>query len=318
MTKANGAQENARQTISFLGPVASYTHAAALQRFGHSDYVLRPVTTIEDIFAAVANSTADRGVVPFENSTNGIVPATLDLFANATGKYGELEIVGEEYVAVNHCIVGLPLTSVPNDAAKPNLSYITTLYSHPQAWGQCTKFLSAHLAKAEHVDTSSTSRAAELVSVGTDPVVAAISSALAAKHYKLDILADSIQNTSNNTTRFLVIRRSPTSSPAKSGSDNDGTGWKTLISFTVPHTTPGALADCLAVFKAHDLNLTGFHTRPFSSQADGGEAAWRYIFFAEFGGRRGESSVDDACRELLGVAESGRWLGSWENGTAKG
>nr|OQO20428.1 hypothetical protein B0A51_14660 [Rachicladosporium sp. CCFEE 5018] len=318
MTKANGAQEKARQTVVFLGPLASYTHAAALQRFSKAGYELRPVTTIEDIFTAVANADGDRGVVPFENSTNGIVPATLDLFANASGKYGELEIVGEEYVAVNHCIVGLRLESVPNDAAKPNLSYITTLYSHPQAWGQCTKFLSAHLAKAEHVDTSSTSRAAELVSVGKDPVVAAISSALAAKHYKLDILADSTQNTSNNTTRFLIIRRSPTSSPAKSGSDNDGTGWKTLISFTVPHTTPGALADCLAVFKAHDLNLTGFHTRPFSSQADGREAAWRYIFFAEFGGRRGESSVDDAFRELLGVAESGRWLGSWEDGTAKG
>ncbi|OQO03488.1 hypothetical protein B0A48_10152 [Cryoendolithus antarcticus] len=322
MTKANGAQEKARQTVVFLGPVASYTHAAALQRFSKTGYELRPVTTIEDIFAAVADSTADRGVVPFENSTNGIVPATLDLFANASGKYGELEVIGEEYVAVNHCIVGLASGSIPHDAAKPNLSYITTLYSHPQAWGQCTKFLSANLAKAEHVDTSSTSRAAELVSVGKDPVIAAISSALAAKHYKLDVLADSIQNTSNNTTRFLIIRRNSTSSPGKprsdAGSDNDGTGWKTLISFTVPHTTPGALADCLAVFKAHDLNLTGFHTRPFSSQVDGGEAAWRYIFFAEFGGRRGESSVDDAFQELLGVAESGRWLGSWEEGTAKG
>ncbi|KAK6404395.1 prephenate dehydratase, partial [Oleoguttula sp. CCFEE 5521] len=238
MTTPNGPVEKHGKTVAFLGPIASYTHAAALQRYHDSDFELKPVTTIEDIFAAVANGDADRGVVPFENSTNGIVPATLDLFANASGKYNGIVVIGEEYVAVNHCIVGLLADNTLKDVTKRSLSHITTLYSHPQAWGQCTQFLSTHLPTAEHLDTSSTSRAAELVSLAKDSSIAAISSALAAEHYKLDILAGSIQNTSNNTTRFLIIRQEATSSLAKQPPDADTDvapgKWKTLISFTVP------------------------------------------------------------------------------------
>ena len=135
--------------VAYLGPVASYTHQAALDSFTEPRFILRPETSIEDVFAAVASGSASRGVVPFENSSNGSVVFTLDLFANLSGKYGDIVVVNEAYVRVNHCIVGHP-AAAPNTEASliPDWSHITKLYSHPQAWGQCKKFLGAHFKHA--------------------------------------------------------------------------------------------------------------------------------------------------------------------------
>lgn len=303
--------------VAYLGPVASYTHQAALDSFTEPRFTLRPQTSIEDVFAAVANGSASRGVVPFENSSNGSVVFTLDLFANIAGKYGGLVVVNEAYVRVNHCIVGHAATSSTETDISEDWSRITKLYSHPQAWGQCKKFLAANFKHAEKQDVSSTSRGAALVASNpADTSTAAISSALAAKENGLQILAANIQDSSENTTRFLIIRRaSETASLDMRTFVEEPVEWdlyKTLVSFTVAqHGAPGALADCLAVFKKHKITLTSINSRP------SGEGSWHYVFFVEFKGRKRVPAqggpVNAALNDLGTVAKDWRWLGSFED-----
>lgn len=301
--------------VAYLGPVASYTHQAALDSFTEPRFILRPETSIEDVFAAVADGSASRGVVPFENSSNGSVVFTLDLFANLLGKYGDIVVVNEAYVRVNHCIVGHP-AAAPSETGG-DWSDITKLYSHPQAWGQCKKFLGANFKHAEKQDVSSTSRGAALVAANpADTHTAAISSALAAKENGLAVLAPNIQDLSENTTRFLVIRRaSETATLDMRTFVDEPVEWdmyKTLVSFTVAqHGAPGALADCLAVFKKHKITLTSINSRP------SGEGSWHYVFFVEFKGRKRALNqggpVNEALQDLGTVAKDWRWLGSFED-----
>lgn len=300
--------------MAYLGPPASYTHQAALDSFPDPRFTLRPETSIEDVFAAVATGTASRGVVPFENSSNGSVVFTLDLFANQSGKYGDLVVVNEAYVRVNHCIVG---HATSPEGTGTDWKSITKLYSHPQAWGQCKNFLSTHLKHAEKQDVSSTSRGAALVASSPhDPQIAAISSALAARENNLSILAPNIQDSSSNTTRFLILRRRPEAEALDARTlieeHVEQSRYKTLISFTVAqHGAPGALADCLAVFKKYGITLTSINSRP------SGEASWHYVFFVEFRGRKRSVEqggvVNEALGELGGVAKGWRWLGSFED-----
>jgi prephenate dehydratase len=308
------AEENLK--VSYLGPLASYTHQAALDSFKDPKYQLQPETTIEDVFTAVANGSSSRGVVPFENSSNGSVVFTFDLFANLSGKFSDIVVVNEAYVRVNHCIVGHRATD-SNTENNPDYSHITKLYSHPQAWGQCKNFLSTHFKHAEKQDVSSTSRGAALVAANpTDTSTAAISSALAAHENNLSILASNIQDSSENTTRFLIIRRASDTASLEQRTFVDAPveadAYKTLVSFTVAqHGAPGALADCLAVFKKHAISLTSINSRP------SGEASWHYVFFVEFKGRKraeGQGGVVNAALEDLGlVAKGWRWLGSFED-----
>lgn len=270
------------------------------------------------MFAAVQDGTAHRGVVPFENSTNGSVVFTLDLFADLHSKYSDILVCGEAYVSVSHCLLGLD-NSVSNDYSK-----VTKLYSHPQAWGQCKTFLQTHLKHAERFDVSSTSRAAQMVAESKDPHSAAISSKVAGTLFNLSLLSEGINDVSGNQTRFLVLRRKDSSeaSPkppapvcdSSAGHGKDEEDYKTLLLFTLPYTpsnpNPGALAQCLSVFGGHKLNLTSINTRP------SGVANWEYIFFIEFKGRKDEGNggaVNAAFKELEGVCAWYRWLGSWEN-----
>jgi prephenate dehydratase len=192
-----------------------------------------------------------------------------------------------------------------------DLSKIKKLYSHPQAWGQCKAFLSTYLKGVERQDVSSTSRAAEIAAQDTSGESAALSSFVAAELFGLDVLAESINDHVGNTTRFLVIRRkdkaSLPASPSPDSAGGDGS-WKTLVTFTVDHANPGALAQCLAAFAKYGLNLTSINTRP------SGVENWHYIFFVEFKGRMEEGGkVDKALKELESVASRSKCLGSWEN-----
>ncbi len=253
----------------------------------------------------------NRGVVPFENSTNGSVVFTLDLFANLYDKYSDVLVCGEAYVSVSHCLLGL------DDSSPPDYSKITKLYSHPQAWGQCKTFLRQHLNHAERFDVSSTSRAAQMVAESKDSGAAAISSKVAGTLFNLFLRAEGINDVSGNQTRFLVLRRrdSPqTSAQLSTVGEATEEDYKTLLLFTLPYTpsnpNPGALAQCLSVFGRHKLNLTSINTRP------SGVANWEYIFFIEFKGRKEEGcggAVNAAFKELGDVCEWYRWLGSWEN-----
>ena len=276
--------------------------------------------------------------MPFENSSNGPVIFTLDLFADANGRYPDISVCGEVYLAVHHCLLGRASPSSESQSptehpsstqsqVKNNLHHLRKLYSHPQAWGQCKRFLAStpHLKSLERQDVSSTSRAAELVAQDTSGTSAAISSRIAADLNHLDVLAEGIEDNAGNSTRFFVIRRrrrqeeeeedvpAPSSSSSSSSSslsleEEESGEYKTLVSVTVEHGEPGALADCLAVFKKHRLNLTSTNARP------SGETPWHYIFLIEFMGRkRGNGAVSDALRELEKAAKSVRWLGSWKN-----
>jgi prephenate dehydratase len=308
-------------------PIA-YSHnlQAALDAFDKNNVTLSPQITIADVFTAVQNGTAYRGVVPFENSSNGSVVFTLDLIGDIHGTHPDILVCGESYVAVKHCLLG---HAIPNSTSQPpkvveidakftnplavptsDLSKIKKLYSHPQAWGQCKAFLSTYLKGVERQDVSSTSKAAEIAAQDPSGESAALSSFVAASLFGLDVLAESINDHVGNATRFLVIRRkdSVTPPPSSPSGSSDGT-WKTLVTFTVDHANPGALAHCLAAFEKYALNLTSINTRP------SGVENWHYIFFVEFKGKKEESGgkVNGALEELGKVCRSWRWLGSWEN-----
>lgn len=324
------------------------------------------------MFDIVQDGNVTAGVVPFENSSNGSVVFALDDLADREGRYQDISVVGEIYVDVHHCLLGHKAaeggsnngsgvsTPTPTDPqpsrprAKPlgDLSHIERLYSHPQAFGQCTAFISAYLKGVEVFEVSSTSKAAEIVSRDKSGTWAAISSELAAGLTGLDFLAKSIEDRSDNTTRFLVISKTrssssnttaspptpsasqpnpaavdewvskqrrrrqqqqqktptPTPTPADAASDA-GSNTKSLVSFTVPHDSPGALAEVLSCFRAFNLNLTSINSRPSL------EKPFQYIFFIEFEGHRNrdpEGRVRGALDKIDKVAASWRWLGSWE------
>ncbi|KAI4723296.1 26S protease regulatory subunit 4 [Aureobasidium sp. EXF-10727] len=330
----------------FIQTRGSYLNQATLSAFDSDNYTFSPQTTIEDVFSQVQSGKAEFGVVPFENSTNGSVVFTLDLFADQSAKHPDIVVCGERYVEVHHCLLGQPAASgqghatVPTKALQegtkspsssghatpipgnPNpsnsraapltsLSHIKKLYSHPQAWGQCKTFLSCYLKGVERQDVSSTSRAAELVAADETNTTAAISSGIAAQMTGLGFLARDIEDEKDNATRFFIIRRSSLEDTSPSSDKENGQShtraYKSLLSFTVSHTDAGALADALAVFKTHGINLTSINPRP------SGEAPWHYMFFVEFSGKRGQVAVDDTLSGLDKVVRSWRWLGSWEN-----
>ncbi|KAF4974903.1 hypothetical protein FZEAL_8233 [Fusarium zealandicum] len=320
--------------VSFLGPVASYSHQAVRQAFSESTWELKPAVTIDDVFDQVQGGQVQAGIVPFENSTNGSVVFTLDDLADRGNRYPDITVDGETYVDVHHCLVGhkIPISAVEETAegsgtctptatdpspAKPrskplsSLKHIQRLYSHPQAFGQCTAFISTYLKGVEIFEVSSTSKAAEIVSKDTTGTWAAISSSLAAELHGLDYLGKSIEDREDNTTRFLVIGTN-----ASKPRDWEKTkhaiaqkGSKSLVSFTVPHTSPGALADVLSCFRDFDLNLTSINSRPSLVQP------FQYIFFIEFEGHKHDDPdgrVKGALDKISRVAQSWRWLGSWE------
>lgn len=203
---------------------------------------------------------------------------------------------------------------------------IKTLYSHPQAWTQCTQFLSK-FGHAEKIDTSSTSKAAEIVAADGSGASAAVSSKAAASLFDLDVLVEGIEDDESNTTRFLVV----TNKAHLDGSWCEklkeqsvrGAVVKTMVAFTVKHDDPGALARALGVFGRHGVNLTSINARP------SGERAWHYLFFVEFVGvfvPRGEIQSDEgdgkgsgshvgmAMEELEGCVERWKWCGCWKAG----
>ena len=310
--------------IAYLGPETTFTHEvsepgaaspsltdnrshpqAALQFSGTRP--LLPQHTIEDVFLAVQSGTTTHGVVPFENSSNGPVIATLDLLADVAARFPAVRVLGEIYLPVHHHLIGRPRPPAPSDPpSPPALAHIRTLGSHPQAWGQCTRFLAAHLPPhaADRADTRSTAHAAARAAADPSGRTAAIASRAAAARHGLDVLAADVHDDAGNRTRFLVLGAAGPVGRLQARRGGAAEWCKALLRFTVPHARPGALAGCLAVLQARGLNLTSMHTRP------SGEGPWRYMFFVEFESR-GEDGVEEAVAELGCVAETWRLLGSW-------
>ena len=280
------------------------------------------------MFEAVQSGKATQGVVPFENSTNGAVIFTLELLADRNNRYPDIYVSGESYLDVSHCLLGhktplsastdspeasgysTPTSSFPAPSkprAKPltSLKHIQRVHTHPQAYGQCEAFLGTYLKGVERREESSTSRSAEIVKEDTSGTSAAIASKLAAKIHSLDILAEGIEDREDNATRFFVIRKGVD----EAGKDSEAPT-KSLISFTVDHNSPGALADVLECFRHYKLNLTSINSRPTKV------VRFQYVFFVEFEGSRmhdPDGRVDGALKSLDKYTQSWRWLGSFDD-----
>ena len=321
MPDTNG--DTAPLHVAYLGPEASFSHQAALAVFPSANLHAHPSFT--SIFSALQTSSTetqtapDYAILPIENSTNGSVVQVLDLLARCSVDYPDLQVCAEYYLAVHHFLFTLqdrPTTATPRDAKtqhidEDGLSQIKTLYSHPQVWGQCNRFLSAHLpSTTERLDVSSTSQAARLVSDDSTGTTAAICSSLAGELNDLHCLASNIEDEPDkNTTRFFILRNRSRPAPAPASTEEE-TNVKSLLLFTIPHTTPGSLSSALKVFAEHNFNLTRIDTRPSRQQP------WHYVFFVECEEQRklGEEYERNLQRMVKGlevVTESVRVLGCW-------
>lgn len=249
--------------IAYFGPEATNTHQAARSKFGTS-VAYSPRVSIADVFDVVARGNADYGVVPIENSTEGAVNHTLDVFMES-----ELRICAQILMKIENHL-----------AAKIPRDQIRRIYSHPQVFGQCRNWLRQNLPNVDLIEVSSTPRAAELAA--TEEGAAAITGAMAAEVYGLNILAPSIQDIASNTTRFLVIGRSP--SPP-TGDD------RTAIMFCV-QDKPGALFHALEPFNRLKISMSKIESRPSKRKA------WEYFFFVDIDGHATEKNVKTAIEEL--------------------
>lgn len=253
--------------VAYFGPEGTFTHQAALRRFGRGAR-LRPARTIPDVFAEVEKGRADYGVVPIENSTEGVVNHTLDMFVESP-----LSICAELELPIWHYLLGRA------DRYRQGRG-VKTLFSHYQALAQCRQWLESRWPHVRVVETSSTAEAARLAS--QTPGAVAIASRLAAELYGLDILASRIEDAKNNFTRFFVIG---TAEPPPTGRD------KTSIMFSIKDRV-GALYEMLVPFRKYKLNLTKIESRPTRQKV------WEYIFFVDFEGHRSEKRVQKAVRLL--------------------
>jgi chorismate mutase/prephenate dehydratase len=249
--------------VAYLGPQYSYSYLAAVERFGHS-VELAPVAIIAAVFEEVNRHHADFGIVPIENSTDGRIVDTLDMFARQP-----VRICGEVQLRIHHNLLG-----------KCQRSEIREVYSKPQALSQCRDWLAKHLPAARTVEMNSTATAAQLAA--EKPGAAAIASVQAAVNYGLDVIAANIEDNRNNITRFAVIGDQ---SPRRTGND------KTSLMFEIPHQ-PGSLADAMQVFKRNRLNLTWIESFPMSGSTN------EYLFFVEFEGHHDEMKAKRALAAL--------------------
>ncbi|MGI8964539.1 MAG: prephenate dehydratase [Limisphaerales bacterium] len=265
-------------TIAYLGPEATFTHQAAIRKFGAS---LRygAQKTIADVFTEVSKNRADYGVVPVENSTEGVVTHTLDMFVES-----DLKIVAQIILPIQHCLLSLK-----------KKTQIKKLFAHPQTLAQCRGWVQNNLAHVEIIETSSNARSAELAA--REKNSAAIAGLLAAEHYHLEILEMDVQDNSANATRFLVLGRQ--CSPA-TGRD------RTSIMLSIAHEV-GALHSALAPFRKYKLNMTKIESRPSKRKA------WEYFFFVDCDGHQNDRKVAGAIAQLEKDCNYVKVLGSYPN-----
>ena len=265
-------------TIAYFGPEATFTHQAAIQKFGASlDYSAQK--TIGDVFTEVAKKTADYGVVPVENSTEGVVTHTLDMFVDS-----DLKIVSQVLLKIQQCL----MSNSPRTKIKK-------LYVHPQSLAQCRGWLAKNLPRVEIVETSSNARSAELAA--KEKFSAALGGMLAAEKYGLKILAQDIQDNTVNVTRFIVLGR--TCSPP-TGDD------RTSLMLSVADKT-GALHEAIAAFKRFKINMTKIESRPSKRKA------WEYFFFIDCAGHYQDAKVAKAIQHLGKHCNFVKILGSYPN-----
>jgi chorismate mutase/prephenate dehydratase len=248
--------------IGYLGPDGSFSHTAAMLKFGQSvDY--EPLAHIRSVLEEVSKGHCDLGVVPIENTTGGGVIETLDALIDS-----DVRICSEVLMAIHH-----------NLLANCKLEEVERIYSKPEVFAQCRNWLTATFEEEKAVPVTSTARAAQLAA--DEPKAAAIGSAIAADIYGLKVVCQNIEDIANNVTRFLILAKEDAK---PSGED------KTAVLFSTAHKA-GALAEVLDVFKTYEINLTNIESRPSRKRE------WEYYFFMDFVGHRTEQRIVDALKE---------------------
>jgi len=251
-------------TVVYWGPPATNTHMASIQKFGSSSTFV-PADTIPDVFSEVERERADFGVVPIENSTEGVINHTLDTFLQS-----DLKICSEIYLPITHNLL----------SCEDAIASIERVYSVSVATAQCRHWLRANMPNVEIVDVSTTARAVQMCA--DEPGSAAIGTSLASEVYNVKLVAEHIEDNPQNRTRFLVIGRNE---PAPSGKD------KTSVMFSVAHKA-GSLFRAMSAFEKYDVNLTMIESRPTKL------TPWEYVFFIDCQGHVTDDSVKKALKSL--------------------
>ncbi len=264
--------------IAYLGPEGTFSHEAALRKFGELAS-LGGVPSITDVFAAVESDKAKLGIVPVENTTEGVVTETLDALAEF-----EVTICAESILRISHYLL----------SRSGCLEDVRRVASHPQPLAQCRRWLDSHLPEAERVETASTAIAARLAA--QDDTTAAIGSSVAGNAYGLRVVESSIEDRRDNSTRFLVIGKHP---PPASGND------LTSVVFTIRKDQAGGLHRLIEPMARLGVNLTSIQLRPFKGKP------WEYLFFLDLEGHQTEAAVAEALQMASKVANSTRILGSF-------
>lgn len=263
--------------IAYLGPEGTFTQLASYKHFGHAAKTV-PSASIADIFRAVAAAEVDYGVVPVENSIEGVVNQTLDMFVTSA-----LTICGEIELSIRHHLL----------SKTADIDALEVVYAHQQAFAQCRQWLDSHLAGIRQVSVSSNAEAARLAAETEH--AAAIAAESAAEIYGLGVLASKIEDSPDNTTRFLVLGRHPAGA---SGKD------KTSLLLSTANR-PGSLFELLEPFARHKVSLTRIESRP-SRQAN-----WNYLFFVDIEGHIDDDKVARAVAEVRARAATAKVLGSY-------
>ncbi len=263
--------------IAYFGLPASYTHLAAIRKFGVSANLISQ-ESIKNVFIETANSRVEYGMVPIENSTEGVVNQTLDLFMEYA-----VQICGEIQLPIHH-----NLLSHCNDLKK-----IKRVYSHIQAISQCRHWIEANLPHAKVIPVASTSRAAEMAQ--SEKTAGAISSDFAANLYHVPIQKQNIEDHPNNFTRFIVIGRNETQ---MTGCDKTSLMFSTL-------DEAGILFKILKPFAEQKINLTSIESRPLKKNA------WEYVFFIDLDGHIQEERVRKSISKLQSLCNFIHILGSY-------
>jgi chorismate mutase/prephenate dehydratase len=266
--------------VACLGPLATFTHLAALRHFGSSAAFV-PVESIKGVFDTVDIGKTAFGVVPIENSNEGVISSTLDMFIDY-----DLKVSAEVMLDISHNLI-----SLSGEKEK-----IRKIYSNPPATAQCRRWLQSNLLGIPIIESTSTAKAAELAS--QDGEAAAIASDLAAKIYNLKFIEKNIEDSRHNFTRFLVISKE---FPRKSGKD------KTSIMFSIKDR-PGALFDILSPLKKAKVNLTKIESRPSKTKA------WEYIYFVDMEGHIEDKKLKKAIENIKNQCLYLKILGSYPYG----
>jgi len=266
-------------TIGFLGPEGTFTQSAALKHFGHSVNT-KPLTTIADVFREVESGQIPYGVVPVENSTEGVINHTLDLFINSP-----LFISGEVEIRIHHHLLV---------TENKDISRITKIYSHRQSLAQCREWLDSNLNGVEQIPVNSNAEAAQLVA-NSKECVAAIAGDSAAEIYKLLVVSKNIEDEPDNTTRFLIIGKNEVQPSSQD---------KTTILVST-RNEPGALHKLLEPIARNGLSLSRIESRPSR------RGMWDYVFFMDVDGHKTDENVSTALKELTEESQMVKILGSY-------